>query len=88
MQFRTFDRQTCRVLLWVGGKYFANTTPLPPLPPQYTAFINHPDISTMSCILNLIFFVHINEDHTFVPNSTRPSGIHCYSGSHIPLFVT
>ena len=49
-----------------GGKYFNNTIPLPPLPPQYDTFINNPDISSMSRVLNLIFsFASMETTHPF-----------------------
>ena len=64
----------------VGGKYFANTSPLPPLPPQYAAFINHPNISAMSRVLNLIFsFTSMETTHPFL-KVPGPSGFVAIQG--------
>lgn len=38
-----------------GGSRFSAVPCLPPLPPEYNAFINDPRISALSCVLNLIF---------------------------------
>ena len=51
----------------IQGTYFNNTVPLPLLPSQYAAFINHPNISSLSLILNLIFsFTSIEMTHPFL----------------------
>lgn len=58
----------------IAGKYLNNTIPLPPLPPQYATFINHPHISSMSRILNLVFsFTSMETTHPF-PTVARTSG--------------
>lgn len=63
-----------------GGKYFNNTVPLPPLPPQYAAFISHPDISSLSRILNLIFsFASMETTHPF-PTVPGPPGFLAIQG--------
>ena len=63
-----------------GGKYFNNTTPLPPLPPQYTTFINDPDISSKSRVLNLIFsFASMETTHPF-PTVPGPPGFVAIQG--------
>ena len=79
----------------VGGKHFANTTPLPPVPPQHAAFINHPDISTMSHVLNPIFsFTSMETIHLFlmVPGPLGFIAIqgciyHCLRPNHQKLVV-
>ena len=63
-----------------GGKYFNNTIPLPPLPPQYDTFINNPDISSMSRVLNLIFsFASMETTHPF-PVVPGPPGFLAIQG--------
>ena len=58
----------------INGKYFNDTIPLPPLPAQYDAFINHPNISSMSGVLNLIFsFTSMETTHPF-PTVPGPPG--------------
>ncbi|EIW75625.1 hypothetical protein CONPUDRAFT_65500, partial [Coniophora puteana RWD-64-598 SS2] len=43
-----------------------DVAPLPPLPPEYDVFINDPNISRNSRILNLIFsFAALESTHTF-----------------------
>ena len=64
----------------VDGKYFNNTPPLPPLPPQYAAFVNHPDISSMSRVLNLVFsFASMETTHPF-PTVPAPPGFLAIQG--------
>jgi hypothetical protein len=64
----------------IEGKYFNNTAPLPPLPPQYATFINHPQISSMSRILNLIFsFASMETTHPF-PTVEGPPGFVAIQG--------
>ncbi|KAI0640435.1 hypothetical protein C8Q79DRAFT_921552, partial [Trametes meyenii] len=62
---RTHKCPTCGILLLTGetpgfccgpkGRRFEDVPPLPPLPPEYQLFVNHPNISANSRILNLIF---------------------------------
>ena len=64
----------------IGGKYFNNTTPLPPLPPHYATFINDPDISSKSRVLNLIFsFASMETTHPF-PTVAGPPGFVAIQG--------
>jgi len=58
----------------INGKYFNDTIPLPPLPAQYDASINHLNISSMSRVLNLIFsFASMETTHPF-PTVPGPPG--------------
>lgn len=52
----------------VNGSQFGDVPPLPPLPPQLEALTTHPQISSLSRILNLIFsFASLGTTHPF-PN--------------------
>ncbi|KAH7907761.1 hypothetical protein BJ138DRAFT_973834, partial [Hygrophoropsis aurantiaca] len=74
---------TCGILLLTGedagfccgdkGSRFQDVPPLPPLPPQYAVFINHPQISALSRVLNLIFsFASMETTHAFPLNNGPP----------------
>ena len=74
------------------GWYLLEIPPLPPLPPQYNVFITHPQILSLSCILNLIFsFTSLETAHQF-PEVARPPGFfaiqgriyHCVMRSSVP----
>ena len=59
-----------------GGSKFALTQPLPPLPFEYNSFINDPNISALSRILNLIFsFASLETTHPFPTNNGPPGFI-------------
>ena len=73
-----------------GGSKYHEVPPLPPLPVQYHVFLNHPDISHYSRILNLIFsFVALEMSHAF-PTIEGPPGFlaiqgrvyHCVRPTH------
>ncbi|PPQ85813.1 hypothetical protein CVT24_002342 [Panaeolus cyanescens] len=54
-----------------NGSRLHDVPPLPPLPPEYNTFINSPDISSLSRVLNLIFsFAALETTHNFpnIPN--------------------
>ena len=56
------------------------------LPVQYAAFINHPHISSMSCVLNLIFsFASMEMRHPFpiVPSPPGFLAIQCHIYHHV-----
>lgn len=56
------------------GAKLASTPPLPPLPPQYYAFMSDPNISANSRCLNLIFsFASLESTHPF-PDDNGPRG--------------
>jgi len=72
----------CQILLLTGerpgfccgpnGSRLNDVHPLPPLPPEYEIFMNHPQISSHSRILNLIFsFASLETTQTF---PTLPAG--------------
>ena len=62
------------------GQYLLEIPPLPPLPPQYNVFITHPQISSLSRILNLIFsFASLETTHPF-PEVTGPPGFFAIQG--------
>lgn len=51
-----------------NGKYANVPAPLPPMPEQYDAFVNHPHISSLSRLLNLIFsFAALESSQEFPP---------------------
>jgi hypothetical protein len=63
-----------------GGKYLEDTPPLPPLPAEYAVFIHHPDISSSSQILNLIFSsASLETTHEF-PHVQGPPGFFAIQG--------
>lgn len=75
----------CGVILLTGekagfccgpkGNRFHMIPPLPPLPIEYTTFINDPRVSSLSRKLNLIFsFASLESTHSF-PNPGNPSFI-------------
>ena len=81
---------TCNVVLLTGespgfccgpqGSKFNEVQPLPPLPEEYNAFINHPDISQKSRLLNLIFsFASLETTHAF-PDIAGPPGFVAIQG--------
>lgn len=56
-----------------GGSKYHEVPPLPPLPIQYHVFLNHPDISHYSHILNLIFsFAALETSHAFLTTKEPP----------------
>jgi hypothetical protein len=66
------------------GQYLQQIPPLPPLPPQYDIFITHPQISSLSRVLNLIFsFAALETTHEF-PEIAGPPGFFRRSRSHLP----
>ena len=82
---RNTDRRcsTCGIELLTGekagfccgsnGNCYSAVQPLPPLPDEFNAFINSPDISTLSRKLNLIFsFAAMESTHAF-PTPGNPS---------------
>ncbi|EIW77287.1 hypothetical protein CONPUDRAFT_27986, partial [Coniophora puteana RWD-64-598 SS2] len=75
---------TCGILFLTGerrgfccgpnGSRYADVPSLPPLPEQYGIFLNDPDISSKSRILNLIFsFAALETTHAF-PVNDGPRG--------------
>ena len=51
-----------------NGKYANDPPPLPPLPEEFDLFYNHPHISAVSRLLNLIFsFAALESSHEFPP---------------------
>jgi hypothetical protein len=74
----------CHILLLTGerpgfccgknGQYLSSVPSLPPLPEQYAVFLHHPQISSYSRILNLIFsFTSLETTHKF-PEMDGPPG--------------
>jgi hypothetical protein len=62
------------------GQYLQQIPPLPPLPPQYDVFITHPQISSLSRVLNLIFsFAALETTHEF-PEIAGPPGFFAVQG--------
>ncbi|KAI6000452.1 hypothetical protein EDD15DRAFT_2122963, partial [Pisolithus albus] len=56
-----------------GGSRLSDVTPLPPIPPQIEALTLHPQISSLSRILNLVFsFVSLETTHPFPDDSIVP----------------
>ena len=63
-----------------SGQYLNDTPPLPPLPLQYTAFLSHLQISSLSRVLNLIFsFASMETTHQF-PHANGPLGFFAIQG--------
>lgn len=63
-----------------NGSKYNEVQPLPPLPPEYNTFLNHPDISSQSRILNLIFsFASMETTHPF-PAIAGPPGFVAIQG--------
>ncbi|KAI6146722.1 hypothetical protein BKA82DRAFT_152678, partial [Pisolithus tinctorius] len=57
----------------VNGSRYGDVRPLPPLPPQIQALTDHPQISTLSRILNLIFsFASLETTHPFPTDFAVP----------------
>ena len=80
----------CHILLLTGerpgfccgknGRYLNKVPPLPPLPEQYNIFLHHPQISSLSRILNLIFsFASLETTHQF-PEISGPPGFVAIQG--------
>lgn len=80
---RTHKCDTCNVVLLTGeipgfccgpnGSKYHDVRPLPPLPDEYYSFINDPNISKNSRILNLIFsFASLETTHAFPMLSNGP----------------
>jgi hypothetical protein len=62
------------------GEYITQVPLLPPLPAEYDAFLNHPDISSLSHIHNLIFsFASLETTHVF-PHINGPPGFFAIQG--------
>ena len=66
----------CEILLLTGekagfccgdhGSHLQDVAPLPPLPPEYAVLLRHPQISSLSRKLNLIFsFASMETSQTF-----------------------
>ncbi|KAJ6540401.1 hypothetical protein B0H19DRAFT_885253, partial [Mycena capillaripes] len=63
-----------------GGSKFGDVRPLPPLPPEYTAFIDDPRISHLSRILNLMLsFASLETTQPF-PHIDGPPGFMAIQG--------
>ena len=80
----------CHILLLTGerpgfccgkdGQYLITVPPLPPLPEQYAVFLDDPQISSLSRILNLIFsFASLETTHQF-PDINGPPGFVAIQG--------
>ena len=87
---RTHECQHCGIILLMGeradfccgkqGSRLHDVPPLPPLPPEYITFINSPNISSMSRILNLMFsFASLESTHVF-PDFNRLPGFMAIQG--------
>jgi hypothetical protein len=92
---------TCGILLLTGedagfccgtnGSCFQDVPPLPPLPPQIEALSFHPQISSLSRILNLIFsFASLETTHAFPEVRGGPGFMaiqgrvyHCVRPTHV-----
>ena len=86
----------CHIILLTGerpgfccgtnGSHVDDIPLLPPLPPEYNAIINHPDISRLSRILNLIFsLASLESSHPF-PTQNGPQAFFAVQGklySHV-----
>ncbi|KAF8416908.1 hypothetical protein L210DRAFT_3322619, partial [Boletus edulis BED1] len=81
---------TCGILLLTGeipgfccgtnSVHYHDVPPLPPLPFEITTLLNHPDISSLSCILNLVFsFTSLETTHSF-PQPHGPPGFIAIQG--------
>jgi hypothetical protein len=75
---------TCHISLLTGekpgfcygmkGSHYTKVPPLPPLPEEYHSMIDHPELSSLSHILNLIFsFASLETTHPFPSVSGVPS---------------
>ncbi|KAK7002201.1 hypothetical protein R3P38DRAFT_2557039, partial [Favolaschia claudopus] len=63
-----------------GGSKFGDVKPLPPLPPEYTTFIEDPRISHLSRVLNLLFsFASLETTQPF-PHIEGPPGFLAIQG--------
>jgi hypothetical protein len=89
-QGHTHQCNLCHVVLLTGerpgfccgtkGSHLHDVQPLPPLPPEYDAIINHPNASRLSRVLNLIFsFVSLESTHPF-PNQSGPPAFFAVQG--------
>ena len=57
-----------------NGSHVDDIPLLPPLPPEYNAIINHPDISRLSRVLNLIFsLASLESSHPFPTQNGPPA---------------
>ena len=57
-----------------NGQYVHDVPPLPPLPAQYNSFVSDHQISSLSCILNLIFSFASLETTLQFPQINGPPG--------------
>ncbi|KAJ7200397.1 hypothetical protein GGX14DRAFT_372382, partial [Mycena pura] len=63
-----------------GGSKFGEVRPLPPLPPEYNTFIDDPNISRLSRILNLVLsFASLETTQPF-PQNDGPPGFMAIQG--------
>ncbi|KAH9918037.1 hypothetical protein B0H21DRAFT_702501, partial [Amylocystis lapponica] len=63
-----------------GGKQLHAVAPLPALPPQYDTFLHHPQISSLSRCLNLVFSFASLETTAEFPNVAGPPGFLAIQG--------
>lgn len=62
------------------GRHLRDVRPLPPLPPEFDTFINHPNISASSRVLNLIFSFAALESKALFPQNNGPPGFFAIQG--------
>jgi hypothetical protein len=63
-----------------GGARLNDVPPLPPLPVEFNGFLEHPDISSLSRILNLcLSFASLETTHAF-PSNSGPPGFFAVQG--------
>jgi len=63
-----------------NGQYVHDVPPLPPLPAQYNSFVSDHQISSLSCILNLIFSFASLETTLQFPQINGPPGFFAIEG--------
>ncbi|KIO21902.1 hypothetical protein M407DRAFT_28540 [Tulasnella calospora MUT 4182] len=76
----TFTNETPRFCCRRNGSCLTDVVPLPPLPAEYNTFINSPDISPASRILNLIFSFAALKSTAEFPATLSPPGFFAIQG--------
>lgn len=63
-----------------NGSHRNDVRDLPPLPPEFNVFLNHPNIASLSRILNLIFSFAALESSALFPHNAGPPGFFAIQG--------